>query len=408
MFLEQNKDWLDITLTFDIAHNVAPRATADNALDCLNRSRGRPQKQFDQCTTQQKRRRIKHILEASTSQELSFATQVSLRAEGKRDAATVFKHVLSPSASPKRANKTKKRLATTDCLPIKMTKEKALAMYVDNKLTKDTYIDIQQTAKSHNANIFPPYNTLLEAKKACYPKDIEITEISGTIPLQSLVDHTINRLTVVLHDVLKSQRNTYDPNTLKVIFKWGCDGASGQSRYHQAFEDESHDDSCVFLIMLAPLRITAGEIILWQNATPFVTKYCRPLKIIFEKETSEFVKDEVEKVRQQITSLVPTEVVIDELSYSFTSVLAMTMIDGKTCSTLSNTANQNCHVCGATPKMMNSIDTVCARPTNVDAVQLGMSSLHAWIKCMECILHISYRLHIKKGPFKKKTKLQQT
>lgn len=389
-FLQQNKKWLDGCLTIEVRPDEAC-----NVDDVTGRA-GRPRKEFAECSYSTKKRKIQKLLQESTSQELSFATQVSLWADGKRDAAKILKHVSSPTASPLRATKAKQRLTSPNNLPIKMTNEKALAIYIDNKFTKYQYIDIQHTSKMHNANIYPPYNKLLEAKKECYPANIEITEISGTVSLQSLVDHTIRRLTIALQDVLKSQVDKYDPSNLQVIFKWGCDGASGYSRYHQAFQDKSHDDSFLFLIMLSPLRIVAGERVLWQNPAPSSTRSCRPIKVIFHKETTAFVKKEVDNVRQQIEKLVPTQVMSNELQYIFTPILTLTMIDGKTCSTLTDTASQSCHVCKATPKMMNNLDLVRARPTNTKALQLGMSSLHAWIKCLECILHIAYRLDIKK------------
>lgn len=127
-----------------------------------------------------------------------------------------------------------------------MTPEKALALFLDNKFTKEQYIDIQQTAKAHNAkhnaNIYPTYNSLLEAKKRCYPKNITITEASGEVRLQSLVQHTIQRFATVQKDVFREYFEIYNPTKRKVIFKWGCDGASGQSRYMQGFEDINGDD----------------------------------------------------------------------------------------------------------------------------------------------------------------------
>nr|XP_012152960.1 PREDICTED: uncharacterized protein LOC105664170 [Megachile rotundata] len=45
---------------------------------------------------------------------------------------------------------------------------------------------------------------------------------------------------------------------------------------------------------------------------------------------------------------------------------------------------------------MNNINILKTLPINIDFYQYGISNLHAWIRCMECILHISYRLEIKK------------
>lgn len=80
------------------------------------------------------------------------------------------------------------------------------------------------------------------------------------------------------------------------------------------------------------------------------------------------------------------------------------MIDGKICSWLADTPGQNCHLCGATPKQMNDIDAMLKRMIKEDHLEYGMSSLHAWIKTFECILHIAYRLEICKWQIRKEDK----
>ncbi|RVE46869.1 hypothetical protein evm_008514 [Chilo suppressalis] len=45
---------------------------------------------------------------------------------------------------------------------------------------------------------------------------------------------------------------------------------------------------------------------------------------------------------------------------------------------------------------MNDLDSVERRPKNTNTYQYGLSSLHAWIRCMECLIHIAYRMEIKK------------
>ena len=44
---------------------------------------------------------------------------------------------------------------------------------------------------------------------------------------------------------------------------------------------------------------------------------------------------------------------------------------------------------------MNNLDKVCNRPIQESNLIYGISPLHGWIKCFECLLHISYRLPIK-------------
>jgi hypothetical protein len=73
------------------------------------------------------------------------------------------------------------------------------------------------------------------------------------------------------------------------------------------------------------------------------------------------------------------------------------MINSNVWNAITDTAStQTCYICKATPKEMNHIDKVVGRPENEAAVQFGLSTLHAWIRCFECLLQVSYRLEIKK------------
>jgi len=74
--------------------------------------------------------------------------------------------------------------------------EEALALIIDAKLTKSQYTLIRSQAKQRNANIYPAYNKILEAKSQCYPRkdQVLITEISAEVTLQSLLNHTIQQI----------------------------------------------------------------------------------------------------------------------------------------------------------------------------------------------------------------------
>ncbi|EZA53601.1 hypothetical protein X777_06930 [Ooceraea biroi] len=177
---------------------------------------------------------------------------MSLISQGRRDAAAIVKEVTC--SSPQRATKIKKRLSSSQ-EPTKMIENEALVLYVDTKMTKRQYLAIRDNTKDHRVNIYPSYEQLLLAKKNCYPPDITVTEISAEIKLQSLVDHTIKRLMLAQNEVL-AQVNCIE---LKIIFKWGSDGAAGQSRYKQRFASENDDDSFLFSISLVPLRLIAKK-----------------------------------------------------------------------------------------------------------------------------------------------------
>lgn len=408
-FLNKNSQWLSARITF-----------VEEKSDHQDRKNiGRPKKLFDESSNRSRKRKLKPLLELHTNDEIVLAAEMSLRSTGRRDAAQLVKQVAS--LSPERATKIKKAYQSPSSkMPIKMTNDEALAFFVDKKLTKDQYISMRQISKAHNADIFPNYHQLLEAKKQCYPDKVMITEYSGEVDLQSLLNHTIRRLVSVQLEVLKQVRVGIDTlPTLDMVFKWGCDGASGQSQYKQLFSttQEDVDDSYIFVVSIVPLQLSTysatssstshgRKMILWQNSFPSSTKYCRPIKILLKKESPELTKKEIDNVKTQIASLSPTIVQIEGRELFVKQELALTMIDGKICSVLLNQATQNCHICGATPSQMNDLEFIRRKETNETAMALGLSSLHAWIKCFECVLHISYRLDIKSWQIRKEKRAE--
>ena len=71
------------------------------------------------------------------------------------------------------------------------------------------------------------------------------------------------------------------------------------------------------------------------------------------------------------------------------------MTDGKVCNALTETLSaQKCYICGATPKTMNEESRDF--DSNQEHFGFGLSTLHTWIRCFECLQHISYKLDIKK------------
>lgn len=82
--------------------------------------------------------------------------------------------------------------------------------------------------------------------------------------------------------------------------------------------------------------------------------YCRPIKFIFAKETSEFTIKENKKVLEEIRQLLPPLCNINGSQISVKHELLLTMTDGKVCNALTETrSSQTCYICGAKPTMMN-------------------------------------------------------
>ncbi|KAJ4430721.1 hypothetical protein ANN_19312 [Periplaneta americana] len=163
--------------------------------------------------------------------------------------------------------------------------------------------------------------------------------------------------------------NLYSP-----LNKWGCDGSSGHNEFKQKLADgDSFTDSEIFLVSFVPLLLYSEKddktnTLYCENPRPSSTKYCRPINIKLKHETIE-IKHE----------------------------LKMTMVDGEVCNTvMENKSAQVCYICGASPKHMNDIDSVQQRTVDHKSFSFGLSILHAWIRFLECLLHVAYRLDFKK------------
>ncbi|KYN14601.1 hypothetical protein ALC57_13175 [Trachymyrmex cornetzi] len=124
------------------------------------------------------------------------------------------------------------------------SKEKCLAMLLSLNLSKSQYIHLRENSIENGIHQWQSYYQVQHAKLECYPpKDkITITETVASIELQAVLDMTTIRLLSLYEDKLHLYTN------LKLICKWGFDGASNQSTYKQKFRDNSQcDDSCIFM-----------------------------------------------------------------------------------------------------------------------------------------------------------------
>lgn len=351
---------------------------------------GRPTKDFTDSCLKGQVRKVSPLVKENSCEKLMLAASVSLQKAGKRNASQVVSLL---QTDVELATKVKKIVDSGENLPVKYSPDEALALYVDGDYTKHSYKLMQAGAKLRNANIYPSYDVLVSAKKKCYPNGMKITDISAEVPLQNLVDHTVQR-------IIESQSNFFQHvnaecnDNITAIYKWGCDGSSGHSTYRQSYTsiDQNMTDEHLFVVCIVPLQIQKGTEILWKNSRPSSTRFCRPIKLICHKETSDLVSLEIENVKKQILEIIPTNIQNFEIHHQF----HMTMIDGKVFSVVAESSNQRCGICQASPKMMNDLDLIKNLPGNVDLYQYGLSTLHAWIRFFECIIHIAYRLPIQR------------
>lgn len=212
-FLENNQQWLNEIMYFDGSKEDGspPQATSKET------HMGRPKQQFIQSSERTKRRRTKDIRSQSSTEELSYATQMTLRIQGNVEAAKIVKEVTSSSLS--KARKYRKSL---EFIPeVTFSADEAVSLVIEQKLSRSQYQGLWSMSKKKKCILYPSYHLVLKAKCKCYPEkdSISICETSAEVKLQALLDHTINRLLTTQMDVVKSLPDEQLLN-LNLICKW--------------------------------------------------------------------------------------------------------------------------------------------------------------------------------------------
>lgn len=372
-FLKQNSSWLEGTFEIPIT----------------KQRQGRPSISFEDSSERSKRRKTEDVRSSVDEEVIVHAAAVVLQKSGKRDASKVLKDITN---SPTRANEYIKAYSSQDTPPL--TPLEALSMLVDADLSRRQYERIRET----NKHFFPCYDLVLKAKQECYPpKDlVRVTATCAESNLQSLIDLTVTRLSQYLEDVLMRIKEK-DRNSLKVICKWGCDG-SQQAQFKQKFLNDADSDANIFMSSFVPLQITCGQDnirVVWQNPTPSSPRYCRPIRFRFVKETTDVTNEEINYVQDAAKSLKRTTVNLKGQLFSVATIFKMTMVDGKVCNAATGTkSTSRCYICGATSKDFNNLNKKFE--INPQALDFGLSVLHARIRIFESILHLAYKLPIKK------------
>lgn len=273
--------------------------------------------------------------------------------------------------------------------------EEASALIEDVKLFKYQYEVVRMQAKKRNVDIYPAYNKVLEAKKECYPSQILTSKVEARINLQSLIDHTILRLFKDPNLCLPDIDNNVKICDLDFTIKYGCDGASNQGRYNQKLPGVNSTDETVFTVFMVSLCLKERNksTIVWNNPHPASPRRCIPIVFIFAKETKDRTKQEMQLIKDQIEKLQPIKLTISDITFIVHVNMHLTMVDGKVSQALSDTpSSASCYICGAKPTKMNQLQRVKEKRVITSHYEFGLSTLHMWIRFMECILHIGYRL----------------
>nr|XP_047130034.1 uncharacterized protein LOC124809977 [Hydra vulgaris] len=242
------------------------------------------------------------------------------------------------------------------------------------------------------------------AKDQCYPKNICVTDYTASVPLQDLLDHTTTRLLETQTGVV----NANEYNRVTLIYKAGFDGSNGHSIYKQTCNDNEctrnlKSEESLFITCFVPLELSSivndKKIILWRNSKPSSTLYCRPLQFKFVEETADLLCSEELTLKNEIKQLTKASyILLNGKPIDVDNKIEITMIDGKAHTALSDVtdSSQCCSLCGVSPKEMNDIDKVLLKLHTQNGLQYGISILHAWIRTFECLIHIAYKVPVKK------------
>lgn len=154
-FYTMNTDWLNTI--FEIPPLILQTLVSNSA------NIGRPVKMFMESSERTKRRKINNLITSSnmTSPEILYASNSKFQQHGQRSIVQHFKEVTS---SPSRVFKIAiQKSNTTELVPY--TAHEALAFFVENNLTKEQYKNTRLSAKNRNADIYPSYASIIDAKK---------------------------------------------------------------------------------------------------------------------------------------------------------------------------------------------------------------------------------------------------
>lgn len=345
-------------------------------------------KPFDKLSIRSKRRRVAELRQDRSASELSFAAQMSARSEGNEDAAKLLSEVMQ--STPTRPTRMRKVWKSQNISPSKrarkLSDEEALRFYVEGNFSKSLWISMRQNNKICNVlQIYPSYPALMKAREKCIPPKqyISVSETTAEVKLQALLDHTANQL-VVLQDEVLITISDAELMDLELISKWGFDGSSGQSNYKQCTENKNFDDSSIFITSLVPIQMRVKACpskIVWHNIRSSSTRFCRPVRIRFAKETKELTLQEKKNVDDQISQLIPTSTQNSEMrKINISHTLVCSMVDGKVCAAISELSCQRCYICGATPKEFENINKMQKKQLSKQMLQFAMSPLHCLIR----------------------------
>ena len=135
--------------------------------------------------------------------------------------------------------------------------------------------------------------------------------------------------------------------------------------------------------------------VIYKNSYPNSAHSCRPIRLSYEKETSDTIRVEATQLQSQADNLQPFSLPSNPQVKIFFKGL-FTMIDGKVLNELTqNPAASSCPMCHKTYRQI-------AQPEGdftpkEGSLEFGASILHFGLRSFEAICHIGYRQDVRKS-----------
>lgn len=266
---------------------------------------------------------------------------------------------------------------------------RALALYIDLNLSTRKYKVLSSVINSVHKDCLPSYYAISNAKKSYRPDGIVASETFAEVPLQNILNITAKSL---IH------LNNITTKNIILECKWGFDGSSGHSIYKQKSNDPDLNEEFLFVVAFVPLIIKneTDNSILWKNNKHSSTRFCRPIKFLSIKENPSLVKSVHQSISTEIENLTIYCYENAGVKINVNFKMNLTMIDGAVVNILTNNKSASCcFMCGAKPTEMNREKSIYNKEIKDEHLKYGLSTLHALIKCFECLLHIGYKLPLK-------------
>lgn len=136
--------------------------------------------------------------------------------------------------------------------------------------------------------------------------------------------------------------------------------------------------------------------ILWRNEALSSPYCCRPLHLQTKKETAEDTTDEFARVEKEIGGIKLTSVSHNGRQVVVHHEFHPTMADGNVIGNVTETAMQNCDVCGLKPKNLDNCNKIKKQPIHKAALKFGFSPLHMLLRFLSLVVALGLHLPFKK------------